>query len=259
MEPSVAIGGGIYLPIGPLQDGQKLATEQAANLSALKAGTGGTVPDTAAQRQIIKTAASLAVFPPAPVVQGAVRLGLLKGLDAGFSWSSSTWRLDGKLRLRGKKSGSIKLALLGGIEVYTFDLRLFQLDKYLQQDISPLFEYVKLDKAQRYDASLSLLISARLAKILVPYAAVEYRMSIYHLPLVLSFPVPPQTFVHEETLNGSSHYGGAVVGIGIGPKFIRLFLELHAGYAIAPGKVMGESAQFGGPALFPAAGLSISL
>ncbi len=259
MQVRPALGAGIYLPVGQVQKTKALADEHADNLAAVQAGTGGTVPDDAALRSIIELAASLAVLTPAPAAQGGLRVGIVDGFDLGFNWSTSALRLDAKLRLRGGKGKGVHVAVLAGVELYTFDVRLFELDEYLQQDISQIFNYVSLDNPQRYDVDVRLLLSGKIAKLFVPYAALEYRLGIYHLPLTLTYATPTETFVHEETLNGTLHYGGIVGGLGFGPKMVRLFLEVHAGYAYAPSTVLGEPAELGGLAVFPAAGLAFTI
>ncbi|MDF1561734.1 MAG: hypothetical protein P1V51_01750 [Deltaproteobacteria bacterium] len=261
MQVRPAIGGGIYLPVGQVQETKALADEEAANLQAVQDGTGGTPPDAATQRRIIELAASLAVLTPAPVAQGGLRLGLAEGFDVGFAWSTSSWRIDGKLRLRGGEGKGVHVALLAGYELYTFDVRLFELDQYLQQDISMIFDYVSLDSPQRHDFDLRLLLSGKIAKLFVPYAALEYRVGIYSLPLTLTYTLPPPAapFVHEEDLKGTLHYGGVMGGLAFGPKMVRLYVEVHAGYAYAPSTVYGEAAELGGLAVFPAAGLALTL
>ncbi len=258
MHLRASAGAGAYVPVGTLRETKALADTHAGELAALKAGN-GTPPDSATQREIIRLAASLAVLTPAPVAQASARLGLVDGLDAGFAWSSSAWRLDAKLRLRGGKEGHrVKVALMAGVEVYTFDVRLFQLDRYLKQDISQIFDYVHLDHPVRTDADARLVVSGKVAKIFFPYAAIEARAGIYHLPLRLTYATPDQTFTHDEDLRGQILYGGLVLGLGIGPRLFRVFVEVHGGYAQAPTTVYGEAAELGGPALFPAAGLALA-
>lgn len=256
------LGGGIYLPVGTLRQAATRADTLAADLKG--AETSGTVPSVEERREVLTLAASLAVFPPAPVGEVSGRIGIANGFDAGFKWSTSAWRVDGKLRLKGEpKNKGLAISLLVGVEMYTFDVSLWDLGDYLETDISRIFEYVSLENPSRYDLEAQLLFSGNFGGFFLPYGALKYRASLYKLPIVLTVPLdgttPPETFTQSVTLAGVAHYAGVTVGLGFGPKLFRLYLEVNGGIAMAGHEILGEQVELGGLAVYPAAGLVITL
>ena len=247
-------GGGAYLPVGQLAEAKKLADQHAAELKAAQNGN-AQLPDQKTQAEILRLAASLAVLPPEPVAEIGGRLGLVKHLDAGFTWSTSAWRVDAKWQLTGDK-GNFALALMGGVEVYTFDVSLYQLESHLKQ-ASQLFQYAHFQNPQRYDGEITLLGGWRFfGGVLDIYLAGKYRLGWYRLPAVLHVDTPNGTLDAKATLAGLVHYGGGAFGFGIGPSFVKLFVEVNVGYATSTSSIFGSPEQLGGLAVYPAAALA---
>lgn len=259
LEPGhvrILAGGGAAVPAAELADATRMADSYKAQLDQLQQGV-GEVPDEAAQREIIGAAASLAVFPPEPVAEASVRLGLLPSLDAGLTWSSSAWRADAKWRLTPKGS-AVGFALLAGAEVYTFDVSLFSLTDHLVE-VTPLFQYVRFENPQRYDAEATAILSFDLFDIVQLYGAGKYRAGMYHLPVVMTVPTQDGTLTVRETLDGVMHYYGGLVGASVGLPFLKVFAEVNLGYTQSAPTVLGVRQELGGLTVYPAAGVALSL
>lgn len=257
LEPKqwrASAGLGVYVPAGQIGNALDLASDQAARLARAESGEEA-LPTPDEQREMFNTAAALAVYPPGGVMELGVRYGVVRNVDVGARWSSSSWRLDGRWRFLHDAEGT-HVALGLGVEKHSYDGLVFDLYEKLKS-LAELFNYIELEDPSRWDAEAQILASKDIGRFLQPYAAFKYRAAFYSLPSVLTVTPPSGApLVQRQEIEGVAHFVGGSAGLAMGYRQLWVFFEMSAAWLMSDAEILGETTSLGGFTVYPALGIA---
>ncbi len=248
-------GYGYYIPTGPFVDLGKAAVGVARNL---KNGTTAVTPEEA--QSLYLGGVGLALMPPAAVNELAVRTGIAEDADIGFKWASTALRLDVKYRflhLGEDDTGRAHHMSIGlGVSKYLFSNPVFS-----------VLDYVNMSDFSRWDFDVPLLYSWHVKEAFVLYTGAKYiftRFSmdenLFKLAQIAGDLGLPDATDH---ISSTMHYGGALIGIMGGYKYVFVNLELNAGYTYARPRLYSfvdrqtKERNIGGVTLYPSFGMVV--
>ena len=256
VQASGAMGG--FIPVGSLGRlfGQGLAQGRAIGAAI---GTGQPYHLSRADAEsLLETGLALAVAPPGTAQELMVRAGVLPAstLDLGLRLSSTSLRLDGKLRLahggdavRPHQGTSYDVALGLGLSRHLF-----------RNPTAQALALVRLDDFSRWDLEVPLYLSVDWGDVFKLYAAPKYIYSRTSFGARLEAGAREGQEVTGFDLSVparvSSHFYGASLGFALGFRWVHVYAELTAGYVACRPVILGAPRDLGGAALYPALGLA---
>jgi hypothetical protein len=253
---------GAYLPAGQLATalGQGLSEGRAIR-DAVKSGQPYHLAREDGER-LLGTGLALAVAPPGPSNELMIRTGLLASpsLDVGLRLSSTSVRLDGKVRLAhgghpddapvpDTQRTSYDLALGVGVSRHLFKGRVFD-----------VLELVRVDDFSRWDVEVPLYLSADFGDIFKLYAAPKYILGRTSLDArLVDYSQAGQDVTGFDVglpARVTNHFVGTSVGLAVGYRYVHVYAELTGGYNYCRPVLFGQERDLGGVTLYPAVGLA---
>lgn len=263
LEPGqvqVTGGLGFFIPAGPLLNVGEQGWRQGQVVArALQEGQPYALSEQD-QQALLTAGIALAVAPPGSSQELMGRVGLTHGLEAGVRLSTTSVRVDGKLRLlhwsdpdsvpeSQRRSVDVALGLAGSRHLF-------------RSPVFDLLEVVRMDDFSRYDLEVPLYLSAEWGGIFKLYGAPKYVYGRTELDQRLV-----ATSNQGQALTGfdvalpsqvDSHFFGASAGLAVGYKVVHLYAEITGGYTLCRPFVLGQVRDLGGPTFFPAVGLVVT-
>ncbi|PTL85673.1 hypothetical protein [Vitiosangium sp. GDMCC 1.1324] len=214
-------------------------------------------------QRLLGVGMALAVAPPGTANELMVRAGLLESnrLDAGLRLSSTSVRLDTKLRLA--HGGDPDDSLLPDYRRHSYDLAIgVGVARHIFNSyVLDALEIVKIDEFSRWDVEVPVYLSMDLGDIFKVYAAPKYIFSHTSLDakLVDYSLAGKDVSGFDLTLPASvsSHFYGASMGLALGYKYVHVYAEITAGYSYCRPVIFGQQRDLGGVTLYPSIGIAI--
>jgi hypothetical protein len=213
-------------------------------------------------QRLLGVGLALAVAPPGVANELMIRTGLLESntLDLGLRLSTTSLRLDGKVRLA--HGGDPEDSSLPDYQRKSYDLALgVAYSRHIfKSPVLDALEIVQIDEFSRWDLEVPLYLSMDLGDVFKLYAAPKY---IYSRTSLDSKLVDVSQAGQDVTgfdlslpAEVTSHFYGASVGIALGYKYVHVYAELTGGYTDCRPVVFGQQREMGGVTLYPSIGIA---
>jgi hypothetical protein len=253
---------GVFTPVGQLGSLINEGITQGQSIrDTVESGQPYHLAEEEAQR-LLGVGMALAVAPPGVANELMVRAGLLESntLDLGLRLSTTSLRLDGKVRLA--HGGDPEDSSLPDYQRKSYDLAIgVGYSRHIfKSPVLDALEIVKVDEFSRWDLEVPVYLSMDLGDIFKLYAAPKYIYSRTSLDSRLVDVSREGQDVSGFDLSlpaeVTSHFYGASVGFALGYKYVHLFAELTGGYTDCRPVVFGQRRDLGGVTLYPSVGIA---
>jgi hypothetical protein len=227
------------------------AVDTVATLSDRYASDSSYKPSDREQKDALAAGVGLGLSSPGVNPDLMLRVGIFKNFDAGIRWSALNAHLDGKYRFLQTKEtpendpeadpgfqGSVSLGVSKTLySGFVFDT----------------LEFLHIDDYSRWNLELPVIFGSRLGNFGHAWFGPKYIYSHYSVDASLK-----NVGVVSET-SGSIHHLGAFGGIGLGYKYVFVFLELTIANMFAKPEIFGQKTDLGGIVIVPAFGLMLRI
>lgn len=261
-QVQVTGGSGVYVPLGPAVTLVDEGIQQARAIAdAQSSGVPYTLSDEA-REELLTAAIALAVMPPWLGWEISARTGVWnERMDVGLRYSVNAVRLDAKYKLLHRGDGPE----VGAVRRRSFDLALgFGVSRYLfDNPLLDVLEYVEVAEFSRWDLEVPVLASVEIGNILKLYGGARYVFSTTSLDAQLvdyaqqagnvsglDLGLPPTV---------QAHYIGGAAGLAAGYRWVHAMVELNAGYTVCTPIMFGRRRSLGGPTVYPAVGIAVTV
>ncbi|HYO60002.1 hypothetical protein [Archangium sp.] len=254
---------GFFTPVGQLGALIDEGIVQGRSIKEIvESGQPYQLPEAEAQK-LLGVGMALAVAPPGPANELMIRTGLLEAntLDVGLRLSTTSLRLDGKVRLA--HGGDPDFSTEPDYRRKSYDLAIgVGVSRHLfKSSVLDVLEIVKIDEFSRWDVEVPVYLSMDLGDIFKLYAVPKYiysRTSLDSKLVDISQSGQDVTgFDLALPARVSSHFFGASLGFALGYKYVHLYAELTGGYTDCRPIIFGQRRDLGGVTLYPSVGIAI--
>lgn len=278
----VGVAAGAYIPSRPIINAIDVGVKVVDRAKDM-AQSGGEVKPLSddEKRSLINASLAFALQPPSAGWELQARTGVFDNVDVGFRYSVSQVRGDVRYRFfhsekweNGAPPPPLPEDASFGQrmkEAFRMDERARSYDATVQLGVSyylfsnPLVEVldaVKLGDFSRWDFDLAITWGVDVRRMFKFYAGPKFIYTRFSLDEQLYDLANTATaFASEPAVTTSvSHnmfFGGAVVGLATGYKYVWLYTELTAGYTYARPTVLGEVRDLGGATFYPTIGIAV--
>ncbi len=195
-------------------------------------------------KNLIGAAVSFGLFGPSPVTEIGFRYGILDNWDVGAKYTSAGPRLETKIQLMSQTKNGFDLSV--GISG--------QRQKYEPPVPSFLEDVLQLEDIVRIDVGLQVLAGKHFGDYAFVYGGPKFVYTNLELNLVQQINEASPDSV---TVDDGFLMGGAVVGGGLGWKYVFFMLELNALYYSYDAEILGTSVTISGIDFYPTLGMHV--
>jgi hypothetical protein len=268
---------GVFVPAGPIGRLLDVGFDTADDLKA------GKVTSLTAEQaeKVYEAAVATVVMPPAAVQEVALRTGIAENLDAGLRLSTTALRLDAKFRFlhvgedrapedpKERARAPVGWPSNPGIS-HHMSVGASVSKYFFSSFVFDVLDYVQLGDFSRWDFEFPLLYTVEVKDFLTFYGGLKYVLTRFSMDenlvniskLVASLAnAPPPT----DQVNSKTHFVGGTAGLGVGYRYVFLYLELTGGYTSCKPRLYSfidgqlRERDLGGVTLYPALGLVVRL